>query len=117
MATSETREATQVLRFGVEGMTCASCVRRVERALSAVPGIEQASVNLATEEATVAVADESRVDADAVRAAVDRASYTLRISGEGEDEAEARDRVEQERRAESARSGCGRGLPSRWPPS
>jgi heavy metal translocating P-type ATPase len=37
----------------VEGMTCASCVGRVERALKAVPGVTQASVNLATERAEI----------------------------------------------------------------
>ena len=37
----------------VEGMTCASCVGRVERALKAVPGVVQASVNLATERAEI----------------------------------------------------------------
>lgn len=37
----------------IEGMTCASCVGRVERALKAVPGVETASVNLATERASV----------------------------------------------------------------
>ena len=41
------------LDIGIGGMTCASCVRRVERALSAVPGVLQASVNLATEKATI----------------------------------------------------------------
>ncbi len=39
--------------FDVEGMTCASCVGRVERALKAVPGVEAAAVNLATERAEV----------------------------------------------------------------
>ena len=34
----------------VRGMHCAACVGKVERALSAVPGVEQASVNLATEQ-------------------------------------------------------------------
>ena len=37
--------------FPVEGMTCASCVLRVEKAIAAVPGVESASVNLATERA------------------------------------------------------------------
>jgi copper ion binding protein len=41
------------VELAVEGMTCASCVGRVERALRAVPGVEEASVNLATERATV----------------------------------------------------------------
>jgi Cu+-exporting ATPase len=40
--------------FGVTGMTCASCVGRVERALKGVPGVLEASVNLASEKATVA---------------------------------------------------------------
>jgi len=39
--------------FRVEGMTCASCVKRVEKALAGVPGVDSAQVNLATEEATV----------------------------------------------------------------
>jgi len=39
--------------FHVEGMTCASCVRRVEKALGTVPGVTSVAVNLATEEATV----------------------------------------------------------------
>ena len=39
--------------FRVEGMTCASCVRRVEKALGAVPGVRSVGVNLATEEASV----------------------------------------------------------------
>ncbi|MCW5625885.1 MAG: copper-translocating P-type ATPase [Burkholderiales bacterium] len=47
--------ATEEVRLAVEGMTCASCAGRVERALRAVPGVERAEVNLATEIATVAV--------------------------------------------------------------
>src|SRR3712207_6832827 len=39
--------------FGVAGMTCASCVGRVERALKKVPGVLEARVNLASERATV----------------------------------------------------------------
>ena len=41
------------ITIGVQGMTCASCVRYVEEALTEVPGVESASVNLATERATV----------------------------------------------------------------
>ena len=37
----------------IEGMTCASCVGRVERALKAVPGVADAVVNLATEKASI----------------------------------------------------------------
>src|SRR5215216_2822014 len=46
---ADVREAT----FGVTGMTCASCVGRVERALEKVPGVLDVSVNLANEQATV----------------------------------------------------------------
>ncbi|KQY11278.1 heavy metal translocating P-type ATPase [Rhizobium sp. Root482] len=46
-ATIETRE------LDIEGMNCASCVSRVEKALRTVPGVAEASVNLATEKATV----------------------------------------------------------------
>ena len=41
-------------RFGVEGMTCAGCVARVEGALRKVPGVDQARVNLAMARADVA---------------------------------------------------------------
>ncbi len=44
---------TQTSELQVEGMTCASCVSRVEKALLKVPGINQVSVNLATEKATI----------------------------------------------------------------
>src|SRR5215213_7086544 len=100
MTTTAAHDTPRTARFGVQGMTCASCVRRVERALSAVPGIEQASVNLATEEASVTFADGSMVEADALRAAVNRAGYTLRTAEAGEGEDESHDRVEAERRAE-----------------
>jgi len=59
----------------VEGMSCASCVARVERSLSAVPGVSEASVNLATEAASVR-ADDS-VDFGTLRAAIEKAGYTV----------------------------------------
>ncbi len=45
--------ADGTLSVRIEGMTCASCVGRVEKALKALPGVERASVNLATEHAEV----------------------------------------------------------------
>jgi len=45
--------AIETLEIGVGGMTCASCVAHVEKALRAVPGVMEASVNLATERASV----------------------------------------------------------------
>jgi Cu+-exporting ATPase len=58
--------------FSVQGMTCASCVGRVERTLKAVPGVRDAQVNLATEKASV-VLDNGQVGA--VFAAVEKAGY------------------------------------------
>ncbi len=57
--------------IGIGGMTCASCVRRVETAIRAVPGVQDVSVNLATEHARV----EGSFDAAAVVVAVERAGY------------------------------------------
>ena len=48
--------AEETIDLAVSGMSCASCVGRVERALSAVPGVSRASVNLATERAQVTAA-------------------------------------------------------------
>ena len=58
----------------VEGMTCASCVARVERAIRAVPGVTSANVNLATEKASVAVS--KATDLPAVLEAITRAGYS-----------------------------------------
>ena len=58
--------------FGVGGMTCASCVGRVERALQRVPGVTQASVNLATESVRVQVQSAGE-DAEQVQARLRRA--------------------------------------------
>ena len=60
--------------FDVGGMTCASCVGRVERALKRVPGVRDASVNLATERASVTLQD--RVEKDALVRAIADAGYT-----------------------------------------
>ncbi len=46
-------QASSTTDLAISGMTCASCVRRVEKALSKTPGVSTANVNLATEHATV----------------------------------------------------------------
>jgi Cu+-exporting ATPase len=63
------------MSFDIAGMTCASCVARVEKALNAVPGVHKASVNLATEKASVSGPG---LDATAVIAAVGKAGYEAR---------------------------------------
>ncbi|WP_088286248.1 heavy metal translocating P-type ATPase [Ideonella sp. A 288] len=59
----------------IEGMTCASCVARVERALSRVPGVQRASVNLATEIASVEASAD--VTVPVLVAAVQKAGYAV----------------------------------------
>ena len=77
--------------LGVESMTCASCVGRVEKALAGVPGVIAASVNLATERATIRVLDKSPALTAAIEAAVRRAGYEPRaVMGEGADKSAAR---------------------------
>ena len=51
-AQDQARGESQVV-FVLEGMTCASCAMRIEKGLKKVPGVKDASVNLATEKATV----------------------------------------------------------------
>ncbi|MGH2584188.1 MAG: heavy-metal-associated domain-containing protein, partial [Dehalococcoidia bacterium] len=68
---------TTEVAFPVTGMTCASCVRRVEKALGKVPGVSEASVNLATERAKV-VYDPAVAGADQLKAAVEKAGYGVR---------------------------------------
>ncbi|HEX4853584.1 heavy metal translocating P-type ATPase [Arenimonas sp.] len=65
------------IRFGVTGMTCASCVGRVEKALSQVPGVRAASVNLATETATVTT--DGSTSAATLAAAVEKAGYGVAV--------------------------------------
>ncbi|MBR8655349.1 copper-translocating P-type ATPase [Achromobacter sp. Marseille-Q0513] len=82
------------LELAIEGMTCASCVKRVEKALTRVPGVAQAQVNLATERALVAF-DPTAADAQALVDAVGKIGYEARpIAAEddhAERQAEARD--------------------------
>ncbi|MDT7856434.1 heavy metal translocating P-type ATPase [Rubrivirga sp. S365] len=63
--------------LGVEGMTCAACSGRVEKALQKVPGVEEATVNLATERATVSF-DAAETTPLALAEAVQRAGYDVR---------------------------------------
>ena len=66
-------DATFGLRIG--GMSCASCVAHVEKAILAVPGVAEASVNLATERAEVRFT--TAPDAAAVAKAVTAAGYEV----------------------------------------
>jgi Cu+-exporting ATPase len=71
------------LDIGVGGMTCASCVMRVERALKKVPGVQDVAVNLATESARVHYAAAPQIEAR-LRRAVRDAGYEPRTSAEAD---------------------------------
>lgn len=62
------------IELPITGMTCASCVRRVEKALGKVPGVEAVSVNLATEKATVRALKGASIRAELIDA-VESAGY------------------------------------------
>jgi Cu+-exporting ATPase len=70
-------QTSRLIKLPIEGMTCASCVRRVEKALKAVPGVATAEVNLATETASVALAEGAAPEA--LVAAVREAGYDARL--------------------------------------
>ncbi|MDT3705553.1 MAG: heavy metal translocating P-type ATPase [Thiobacillus sp.] len=88
---------TESVTLDITGMTCASCSARVEKALSTLPGVLEASVNLATERATV-----KRVQGTstaALIAAVERAGYGAQLP----------------RAAGEPAAAPARGLPDWWP--
>jgi len=66
----------ETLTMPVEGMTCASCVARVERTLKKIDGVERANVNLATEAVTVSY-DPSKTELNVLASAVEYAGYKL----------------------------------------
>jgi P-type Cu+ transporter len=84
----------------VRGMHCAACVGKVERALTSVPGVDQALVNLATEQAKVSF-DPALTSVEALREAVAAAGYELAEPREGAgpvDDAEQAARKADQRR-------------------
>jgi len=76
----------QTIDIGIGGMTCASCVARVEKALNKVPGVQSATVNLATETARIAVSSPDVTDAR-LRRAIRDAGYEPRTLEVAEAEA------------------------------
>ncbi|WP_275426326.1 heavy metal translocating P-type ATPase [Bradymonas sediminis] len=88
---SDANTSTTQTTLPIEGMTCASCVGRVERALMDIPGVREVSVNLATERAHI----RGSADSDALVAAVAKAGYTARPIDMG---AAAGDDAAQERK-------------------
>jgi len=82
------------LELGIDGMTCASCVGRVERVLAKVPGVQSASVNLASGRARVQ--GDAALDPAALVAAVAKAGYTAwLLQAAGDDAAQAQRQADE----------------------
>lgn len=82
------------IELSIKGMTCASCVGRVEKALKAISGVKQANVNLATERATIT----GTASVDALIAAIDKAGYDAEeIQASISDQTEQLEKKDQER--------------------
>ncbi|HSK01761.1 MAG TPA: heavy metal translocating P-type ATPase [Kofleriaceae bacterium] len=76
MTPSPSPHSLEVADLVVQGMTCASCVRRVERAVRDVPGVQDAAVSFATHQARVAY-DPSGATLEAIAAAIEAAGYEV----------------------------------------
>jgi len=74
-AAIEPEPAPATVELGVLGMTCAACVRRIEKALSAVPGVREARVNLVTHRATVTFEPGAEASVEALAGAIEQAGY------------------------------------------
>lgn len=71
---------SELFTLDISGMTCASCVGRVEKALDKVPGVEAANVNLATEQAKVRIKADSGLKIDDLIATVKKTGYEAKVS-------------------------------------
>lgn len=87
-----------LVEFAVGGMTCASCVRRVEKALNKVPGVTSANVNLATEHATVTF-DVTVATIPELIGAVEKAGYEATELIEDDDDEQIDTEAEQRTQA------------------
>nr|WP_191856219.1 heavy metal translocating P-type ATPase [Agrobacterium tumefaciens] len=87
----------KTVELDIEGMTCASCVGRVEKALKAVSGVSGASVNLATERATVRIAGNA-VSAATLAEAIKQAGYKASETATDKAKSDEPDRREAELR-------------------
>ncbi len=74
----------EIVQLNIKGMTCASCVAHVEKGIKKSAGIDMASVNLATEKATVSY-DPDQTDVDSIIKAVSDAGYGASPAGEEEE--------------------------------
>ena len=87
------------IELSIEGLTCASCVGRIERALRAVPGVTEAVVNLATERATV----RGSADAAALISAIEGTGYGAAAIGSTLDNDHADENAERAEKKDAER--------------
>ena len=71
---------SELFTLDIRGMTCASCVGRVEKALDKIPGVDAASVNLATEQAKIRLKRGSAAKIDEIIAMVQKTGYDAKLS-------------------------------------
>jgi Cu+-exporting ATPase len=98
----EAKSPARTTTLRVEGMHCASCVAAVEKSLRQIDGVEDASVNLATESAQVTYDDSGASYAD-LAAAVEKAGYTVA------DESDSGEEIESELEKDEKKIGAARG--------
>ena len=78
LATAAPALAGKQVTLRIEGMDCPPCAKAVKRKLEAVPGVASATVDHASGKADVALKDDAKVSADAMKAAVEAAGYVLK---------------------------------------
>ena len=86
--------AIQPIELSIDGMTCASCVTRVEKALKKVPGVEQANVNLATERAWIQ--PNATVSSQDLIRAIQKAGYDAKLLQHDSNEQHDKKNLEQQ---------------------
>ncbi len=74
------KDSARFVSIDIEGMTCASCVSRVEKALSNIPGIEAATVNLATEQARIRLTEATPGISQHIIEVIQKAGYDAKQS-------------------------------------
>ena len=74
------KDGARFISIDIEGMTCASCVSRVEKALANIPGIEAATVNLATEQARIRLKETIPGISQQIIDVIQRAGYDAKQS-------------------------------------
>lgn len=84
----------EIIQLDIEGMTCASCVGHVEKGIKNIEGIDLATVNLATEKATISY-DPEKVDLETILGAVTETGYSASVyTGESDESEIKRKQVE-----------------------